>query len=162
MVMDGRMPTTRQPDTEWPTRRVSFLVLPHVHLMNLGGPLDVFARASSLLLDGRRATSAYEIELLTTGDDALTTATGLTLLGGRPWHQASESIDTLIVVSGAEVFHRLPDSPVLEWLRGCAKNVRRIASVCAGAFVLAEAGILDGLRAATHWNAAARLARLYP
>jgi transcriptional regulator GlxA family with amidase domain len=161
--MNGNMSEPVQQRREWPTRRISFFVLPGVHLMNLGGPLDVFARASSrLLADGRRATPAYEIELLTGDDNALTTATGLALMGGRPWDQATQPIDTLIVVSGAEVFHQLPEPRILEWFRQSAKNLRRIASVCAGAFVLAEAGILDGRRATTHWNAAARLARLYP
>jgi transcriptional regulator GlxA family with amidase domain len=58
---------------------------------------------------------------------------------------------------------RTPLEPqLLDWLRTCQPSVRRIASVCAGAFVLASAGILDGHRATTHWSAAAALARNYP
>ena len=146
---------------EWPTRRISFLVVPSIHLMNLAGPLDVFARASATLLaNGKRTTPAYEIEVLTTGDVPVRTATSLTLMGTVAWTEASQPIDTLIVVSGATAMHDAVEPELLDWLR--ASNVRRIASVCSGAFVLAAAGILDGRRATTHWSAAEKLARTYP
>ena len=161
--MNGRMDSAAQARREWPTRRVSFLVIPGVHLMNLAGPLDVFARSSAALLaDGRRTTPAYDIEVLTTGDVSLRTATGLTLMGTRPWREASHPIDTLVVVSGATAMHNAVEPELLDWLRTTVTSVRRIASVCAGAFVLAAAGILNGRRATTHWSASGSLARAYP
>lgn len=164
-VMSARTATTaaNQIAQERPTRRISFLVLPGGHLMNLAGPLDVFVRASAALLArGKRTTSAYEIELLTTSEGVLDTATGLGLVGGRCWKESVEPIDTLLVLAGSIVCRQKQDPPLLDWLRARAAGVRRIASVCAGAFILAEAGILDGRRATTHWEAAGKLAQLYP
>jgi transcriptional regulator GlxA family with amidase domain len=100
--------------------------------------------------------------VLSAGDGVLTTATGLCLSGARSWREASQPIDTLVVVSGATALRTPIEPQLLDWLRTCQAGIRRIASVCAGAFVLAHAGILDGRRATTHWSAAATLARHYP
>jgi len=131
--------------------------------MNLAGPLDVFARASQALTRaGKRKFPAYEIELLTMDDLPLTTASGLGLLGGRQWTQAVEPIDTLLLVAGTSGVDS-PIAPELRaWLRAAADRVRRIASVCSGAFALAAAGILNGRRATTHWKLAEKLAQRYP
>jgi len=131
--------------------------------MNLASPLDVFARASQALTrGGKRKSPAYEIELLTMDDLPLTTASGLGLVGGRQWTQAVEPIDTLLLVAGTSGV----DSPIapelLAWLRASADRVRRIGSVCSGAFALAAAGILDGRRATTHWKLADKLTQRYP
>ncbi len=161
--MNRRMTISSLHTHQWPTRRVSFLVVPGVHLMNLAGPLDVFVRASdALLAAGKRSTPAYYIEVLSAGEDSVRTASRLTLAGTLRWRQASQPIDTLVVVSGATALNSTLEPELLEWLRASASSVRRIASVCAGAFVLAAAGILDGRRATTHWSAAERLARTYP
>ena len=150
-------------EQEWPTRRISLLVSPRVHLMNLAGPLDVFMRASQALTRaGKRHSRAYEIELLTMDELPLATASGFSLVGGRPWTQALMPIDTLLLVASASEL----DSPIapelLAWLRASAVRVRRIGSVCSGAFALAAAGILDGRRATTHWKLADKLAQRYP
>jgi transcriptional regulator GlxA family with amidase domain len=148
---------------EWPTRRISLLVFPRVHLMNLAGPLDVFARASQTLSRAvNRRSPAYEIELLTMDDLPLVTASGLTLVGGRHWTQALTPIDTLILVAGASQLDAPIPPELLVWLRASADRVRRIGSVCSGAFALAAAGILDGRRATTHWKLVGILAQRYP
>jgi transcriptional regulator GlxA family with amidase domain len=148
---------------EWPTRRVSLLVFPMVHLMNFAGPVDVFARVSHALLHaGKRRTPAYELQLLTVDDLPLTTGSGFSLMGGRRWAKAVEPIDTLLVFGGASGLTSRIDPELLFWLRSQADRVRRIGSVCAGAFVLAAAGVLDGRRATTHWEYAATLAQRYP
>lgn len=131
--------------------------------MNLAGPLDVFVRAShALTRAGKRSSPAYEIELLTMDDMPLMTASGLSLVGGRQWTEAVTSIDTLLVVGSSTGVHSPIAPEVLEWLRGTAGRVRRIGSVCSGAFALAAAGILDGRRATTHWQLAEKLAQRYP
>jgi len=131
--------------------------------MNLAGPLDVFARASQALTRaGRRRSPAYQIELLTMDDLPLMTASGLGIVGGRNWTQALEPIDTLLLVAGASELDVAIAPELLAWLRASADRVRRIGSVCSGAFTLAAAGILDGRRATTHWKLAKKLAQRYP
>jgi len=162
MDVAGTRPAGLRRAQEWPTRRISLLIFPRVHLMNIAGPLDVFTRASvGLTRGGKRGSPAYEIELLTMDDLPLVTASGLRLVGGRQWTQAAARIDTLLLIAGSELDSSL--APELRaWLRESADRVRRIGSVCSGAFALAAAGILDGRRATTHWKLADKLARRYP
>jgi transcriptional regulator GlxA family with amidase domain len=148
---------------EWPTRRVSLLAASSMHLTTLAGPVDVFVRASAALLrSGARKTPAYEIQLLTPGEAPLMTPAGIGLVGGRPWMESVEPVDTLLVFAGAQIKDSKVDAELLAWLREQTGRVRRVASVCAGAFVLAAAGILDGKQATTHWELAVALAERYP
>jgi transcriptional regulator GlxA family with amidase domain len=150
-------------EKEWPTRRISILVSPRVHLTTLAGPLDVFLRASQALTHaGKRHSPAYEIELLTMDDPPLMTASGLGLIGGRRWTEALTPIDTLLVIASASELDTRIAPELLAWLRASADSVRRIGSVCSGAFALAAAGVLDGRRATTHWKLADKLAQRYP
>jgi transcriptional regulator GlxA family with amidase domain len=144
---------------------MSLLVLPDVGLASLAGPLEVFSRATKIMT-GTRRSPAYRIELLTTGDVLPISGLSLSLVGGRHWTEAAEPIDTLLVLANANTAesHGEPqlDPELLAWLQRQAQRVRRIASVCAGAFVLAAAGILDGKEATTHWSLADTLAARYP
>ncbi|WP_329101465.1 helix-turn-helix domain-containing protein [Micromonospora sp. NBC_01699] len=74
--------------------------------------------------------------------------------------EAAADADT-VVVPGLAVPRRAPDT-VLEVLRAAAQRGARTVSICTGAFVLAQAGLLDGRRATTHWAAAAELGRRHP
>jgi transcriptional regulator GlxA family with amidase domain len=71
-------------------------------------------------------------------------------------------IDTLLVAGGQGTADALRDRALIEWLRGSIRRTRRLCSVCTGAFLLAEAGLLDGLSATTHWRQCAQLAAQYP
>ncbi len=148
---------------EWPTRRVAMLVLPLGHMVSIAGPLDVFTRASLILTrSGKRGTPAYELNLLTADNSPLATAAGLQIVGGHSWRDHHAPIDTLLILSGAELAPSRFDPRLLAWIRARAADTRRVGSVCAGAFVLAAAGVLDGRRATTHWELAGDLARRYP
>ncbi|MGA3054216.1 MAG: DJ-1/PfpI family protein [Candidatus Korobacteraceae bacterium] len=148
---------------EWPTRRIAFLVLSSTHLTSLAGPLDVFARASALVTrSGKRRSPAYAVELLTADENPLITASGLGLIGGRRWTEIDQPIDTLLVLASANFAQARIDPELLAWMRARAEQVRRIGSICAGAFVLAAAGVLDGRQATTHWELANVLAERYP
>jgi len=148
---------------EWPTRRVAMLVLPAGHLVTIAGPLDVFTRASLVLMrSGKRRTPAYEVDLLTADSSPLATSAGLQIIGGRSWRDYDAPIDTLLILAGADLAQSGFDPGLLAWIRARAADTRRVGSVCAGAFLLAAAGVLDGRRATTHWELAGDLARRYP
>jgi transcriptional regulator GlxA family with amidase domain len=95
-------------------------------------------------------------------DQPLMTASGLGIVGGRQWTEALTPIDTLLLVASAADLDSRIAPELLVWLRESADRVRRIGSVCSGAFALAAAGILDGRRATTHWRLADKLAQRYP
>ena len=147
---------------EWPTRRIAVLVLPGIHFTSLAGPLDVFLRASLALSNsGKRRTPAYEVQLLTADDRPLAMGP-LSLCGGDSWRNARLPIDTLLVLANPEAARSQIDSELIAWIRARAADTRRVGSVCAGAFLLAAAGVLDGRQATTHWQLADLLGRRYP
>ncbi|MFE9774654.1 GlxA family transcriptional regulator [Streptomyces sp. NPDC005931] len=133
---------------------VAILVLDGVIPFDMAAPLQVFDWTR--LPDGRRP---YRIRLCAQRPE-VTADGGLSLRVERGLEALADA-DTIIVPGRAE--GAPPPSPsVLDALRRAAGQGTRIASVCVGAFVLAEAGLLDGLRATTHWVAAGRLARAFP
>ncbi|MFW5417085.1 helix-turn-helix domain-containing protein [Nocardiopsis sp. CNT-189] len=132
---------------------VAVLALDHVVVSDLAIPIDAFGRVR--LADGGRP---YRVQVCAASPQVAGDAVALTAPYGL---DALRRADT-VVVPGCAPHAAPPAEPVLDALRAAAAAGARIASVCVGAFVLAEAGLLDGLSATTHWLAADRLAELYP
>lgn len=138
--------------------RIAILALPRVQLLDVIGPADVFAEAARQLGKPR----AYRVEVVAAGDGPIKGTSGLRLLPDATTSTYRGSPDTLLVAGSPGLESEGQDPALDGWLRAQAESVRRIGSVCSGAFVLAAAGILDGRRATTHWNAALQLAARYP
>jgi transcriptional regulator GlxA family with amidase domain len=86
----------------------------------------------------------------------------VTLAPDRSLEQCKGPIDTLVCAGGTGARDACGDRELIDWLRAAARRSRRVASVCTGAFLLAEAGLLEGRRATTHWSACAALGRSHP
>jgi transcriptional regulator GlxA family with amidase domain len=86
---------------------------------------------------------------------------GLVLTGAQTFRALRGPIDTLLVAGGSGVENAGRDEELLLWLQRTAQRVRRVGSICTGAFLLASAGLLDGKRVATHWKWAADLANKF-
>ncbi len=127
------------------------------------GPCEVFAAANMLnAATGRAGKPLYEIAVVSLSDELrFTTLSGIIMEAHWRWHECGEPIDTLLV-SGGEITALLDCDDQLCWLQGMALQVRRMGSICTGAFVLAQAGLLDGKRAVTHWRFCNQLACSYP
>jgi transcriptional regulator GlxA family with amidase domain len=136
-------------------RVIAFVVAPPFELLDLTGPASVFEYAS------RRLTGSYLVRILSTETSSeVSSIGGLKIAGSSPFADFSGPIDTLIVLGG----ERALDPPTPEfcrWIRRRSVNVRRIIGVCAGAFLLAGAGVLTGKRVTTHWRYLDLLAARY-
>ncbi len=134
-----------------------------VQVLDVMGPLEVFSRCSRWLLDhGRRSGPSYAVEIVGVKRGAFPASSGLRLHADHGFAEVGRGIDTLLVAGGVGVETSRSNAALLGWIRRQATHVRRLASVCTGAFLLAEAGLLDGRRATTHWNSCARLAKEFP
>jgi len=140
-------------------RHVVFLVLPGTQLLDLAGPADVFAAANECLREAGRAP-AYRVTYAGP-ETAPDTATGIGLRVGR-LDRVRGPVDTLVVPGGMTFGATEPDPRATAWVRRRWPGIRRVVSICSGAFLLAEAGVLDGRRVTTHWRQLERLARLVP
>ena len=144
-------------------RRVAMLTFPDVQVLDVMGPLEVFSRASRWMVDeGRAKGPVYEVELLGLKRGALTTSSGLRIVADRAFRDAGKEIDTLLVAGGRGVAAHRRNRALLAWLANQATQVRRLASICTGAFLLAEAGLLEGCAATTHWHHCEAFARDFP
>jgi transcriptional regulator GlxA family with amidase domain len=128
------------------------LAYPDAQILDVAGPLEVFSRAARWLRDaGRTTTLAYEVAVVAPRAGPVRTSSGLELVAARAYRQAGH-IDTLMVSGGIGYAAVCRDPAVLRWLVRQHARVQRTASVCTGALILAEAGLLRGCRATTHWH----------
>jgi len=142
-------------------KSIVFLAAPNTQILDVAGPFQIFVRAADLFVqDSRSKERPYDVVLAsTTRRTAVTTNCGLALTGTETFRSFRGPIDTLLVAGGTGVENAARDEELLSWLRAAARRVRRIGSICTGAFLLASAGLLDGKRATTHWKWAAELAK---
>jgi transcriptional regulator GlxA family with amidase domain len=139
------------------------LAYPDVQILDVVGPLEVFSRTARWLKDhGRRADDAYSVEILAITRGSFRASSGLRLHADYRFDEVGRGLDTLLVAGGRGMEHYLAHPGLRRWIRRQAGLVRRLASVCTGAFFLAEAGLLKGRRATTHWGSCAEMARRYP
>jgi transcriptional regulator GlxA family with amidase domain len=143
--------TPRFPPTP---RTIAFLIFPDFQLLDAAGPIAAFEIAM------HAPQSAYRLRVVAAKAELVRSSSGVSM----PAEALSRlrDIDTLIVAGGQGTRAAMTDARLLASLKRLLPRVRRMASVCSGAFILAAAGLLDGKRATTHWRQAPRLARLFP
>jgi transcriptional regulator GlxA family with amidase domain len=133
-------------------RRVVIVGPPPVQVLDVTGPLEVFSNAPG-----------YEIQLGNPGlERDLQTNRGVVLADATPIANIHGPIDTLVIAGGPGAESGSYDPRFIAWIQRAATQSRRVASICTGAFLLAEAGLLNGKQAVTHWNFCDRLAKEYP
>lgn len=135
---------------------------PGIQSLDLTGPLEVFAAAQQLISQAGVGDRGYRISVLSHNGEPFASASGLSIAADGPIGAIAGGVDTLIVPGGLGWAQAVDDRVLIDWICATASKARRVASVCTGAFLLAEAGLLDGRRATTHWSAAAELARRHP
>lgn len=140
-------------------RLIVVLAFEGVQLLDVAGPVQTFASANEMAKDA----APYRIVVVSRRGGAVRTSAGLPLLT-EPLHRAigKARIDTLLIPGGPGVHEALKDPWTIDWACKQSTAARRITSVCTGAFLLAETGLLNGRRATTHWRSCSRLQERYP
>ncbi|MGU3360713.1 GlxA family transcriptional regulator [Methylobacterium sp. M6A4_1b] len=138
-------------------RRIEILAFPGVQLLDVSGPLQVFATANDLAGAG---PAPYALRVVAAGGGTIRSSAGLGL-ATEALPPADAPVDTLVVTGGRGVDGAIADG-LPAWVADRASRARRVASVCTGAFLLGAAGLLDGRRAVTHWTRCDALARRHP
>jgi transcriptional regulator GlxA family with amidase domain len=129
---------------------VTLVIFDGFQALDLAGPYDVFAEAG------------YECRVVAPRAGPVRSNMGLPVLAAGIADADPRSTDTLMVVGGSGVRAARSQRDLVAWVGAAAGKAQRVTSVCSGAFLLAEAGILDGRRVTTHWMDAGRLAREFP
>lgn len=153
----AEMTQTPQNPPNMAALRVVLVVFDGVQPVDLSGPATVFSLANE------HQPGAYELWIASPRGGTVTSNAGLRVASTRALDALPPTLDTVIVTGASDqgIFDAISDDAVGWWLRRRAPAVRRIGSVCTGAFVLAAAGLLDGRAATTHWGSCARLQQLF-
>jgi len=138
-------------------RNVVFAVFPGVQILDFTGPASVFDAATRLT-----RSDAYRCTLVAAKAGRIDASGGVGFCADSSFAGFDGEIDTLIVPGGLGVAKAREDAELIAWVRSQAKRARRVVSVCTGALILAQARLLDGKRAATHWASCKRLAAEFP
>ena len=133
--------------------------------LDVCGPLEVFSLANRQAEeDDGGGVPLYRLQIVAASDAPVRMDSGLRLIPDLTCAQMPDDVDTLLISGGmGDALDRArADTTLVDWLRGAAGRVARVAAVCSGALLLAEAGVLDGRKATTHWLDVAELRRRYP
>ena len=140
------------------SRRIVVVVVPPIDELDLVGPLEVFKSVNRLA--GR---TMYTVEVVTSADRLSVEGEGgvLTFVARHHFRRVEGICDSVLLVCGLAT-RSVRDAVLSAWLNKMAAETRRLGAVCVGAFLLAEAGLLDGRRATSHWKFGRELAKRYP
>jgi len=143
-------------------RRVVIVAFDAAQLLDIAGPLQTFATTCELVARDAGGTRPYDIVLVSRAGGPVRTTSGLVVETKPLSAVARQPIDTIIAVGGRGVHVAARDPRLVQWFTRSAARARRVCSVCTGAFLLAETGLLAGRRATTHWEFCAALQDRHP
>lgn len=147
---------------EQETRTIAMVGFEGIQMLDVTGPLEVFSRASRLLMEsGRAKVQPYRVVFAAREAGPVETSSGLALVAQCALRDL-DVVDTALVSGGLGTNSALEDTELLQWIGEHLPRARRYGAVCTGGLLLARAGLLEGRRVTTHWAFLRRLAQLAP
>lgn len=144
------------------SRTIVLVAFADAEVLDITGPFEVFNFANlNLQRNGISDRPVYSIKLLAERAGPVKTLSGLQILAEDMNAYPDDEIDTL-VIPGGDIENAVANKKLIDWIKTTAPKARRVVSVCTGAFLLAEAGLLNGRKATTHWHYCAQLSKSYP
>ena len=144
-------------------RQVAILVFDEVEVLDFAGPFEVLCALRPVEATRRETESPYDVRVVGMRDGLVRCRGGLKVQPDCALADLDPaSLDTLLVPGGYGVRALLKDAGFIDWLRRAGPQPRRLASVCTGSLLLAEAGLLDGREATTHWKSLDWMSRDWP
>jgi transcriptional regulator GlxA family with amidase domain len=137
-------------------KTLAILLYPDVLMLDVAGPIEVFSIANRYL----DAADAYRISTISADASPVRASNGIAMLADSTVSDAEGAYDLLLVPGGPGAYND-SQADLLPWLREAAQRSEQYASICTGAFIMGNAGLLDGCRVTTHWNYSDRLAKRF-
>jgi transcriptional regulator GlxA family with amidase domain len=138
-------------------KTVAIVLFPDYLLLDMAGPLEVFSIANRFLPEAQH----YQLTTIGTDDGLIRASNGVSIQADVSLDNARQDYDLLLIPGGPGAYNsRFPR--LLTWLSQAAEKSLQYGSICTGAFILGQAGLLDGHKVTTHWNYIDRLGRRFP
>ena len=141
--------------------KIGILVFDDVEVLDFCGPFEVFSVAHLPASDSNDAVAAYDVYLVSEDGGSITARGGMTVAVTCSVSDCPP-LDILVVPGGQGTRKEVNNRKLLEWIHSTSESVKFLTSVCTGSFLLAEAGLLDGKTATTHWLSLDRMKETYP
>lgn len=138
-------------------KNLAILLFPDVLLLDVAGPIEVFSVANRYLAP----EDHYHVCTISTAEHTVRASNGVRMLADYVLSDAPNAFDLLLIPGGPGAYNDKHEA-MQPWLREATKASRRYGSICTGAFILGEVGLLDGCHVTTHWNYIERLTQRFP
>jgi len=142
-------------------KRVGVIIFDEIEVLDFCGPFEVFSTTRLNEERRREEASPFEVLLVSQSGQPVKTTGGMKVIPDVTFDHCP-SLDILIVPGGSGARKEMSNRTMLSFVRSRASDVQTLASVCTGAFILGNAGLLDGLRATTHWRTLQMMQELFP
>ena len=151
----------RRPPIDFPAHRVAVIAFPPVQLLDVTGPVEVFALANDFA-SGEGRPRPYAIEVVAPQAGAVASTSGIPIVATSLPTTRSQAPDTLLISGGPGARSASTDGALMHRLLALCERSPRVGSICTGAYALAATGLLDGRRATTHWSHFEEFATRFP
>ena len=142
-------------------KRVGILIFPAVEVLDFCGPYEVFSVTRLNEERRREESSPFEVLLVAQRAEPVVATGGLRVIPDVTL-ETCPPLDILVVPGGWGTRKEIDNQRLLTWIADRAKQVETLTSVCTGAMLLGQAGLLDGRRATTHWRSLGRMRQSFP